>query len=99
MPSVFAVVLTYNRSTLLKQCLKAIADQTYQCDRIIIVDNASTDDTLEVLKSEMQDRVTIVALPKNVGAAGGFNIGKIIALGILDPAVLAGNEKRVLGHG
>jgi hypothetical protein len=30
---------------------------------------------------------------------GSLNIGKIIALGILDPAVLAGNEKRVLGHG
>jgi dTDP-4-dehydrorhamnose reductase len=74
MSNVFAVILTYNRSALLKQCVRAIACQTHRCDRIIVIDNASTDDTLEVLKSEGLERLTIMALPKNVGAAGGFNL-------------------------
>jgi GT2 family glycosyltransferase len=75
MSKVFAVVLTYNRSALLRQCLQAIAGQTHGCDRIIVIDNGSTDDTLEVLKAEGLERLTVLALPKNVGAAGGFNLG------------------------
>jgi GT2 family glycosyltransferase len=75
MLNIFAVILTYNRIDLLKQCLQAVVDQAHQCNRIIVVDNGSTDDTLEFLKSEWIDRVTVYALPNNLGAAGGFNAG------------------------
>jgi GT2 family glycosyltransferase len=75
MPNVYAVILTYNRSALLKECLRAVFNQVRLCDKIIVVDNGSTDDTLEMLKSEWADRVIIFALPKNIGAAGGFNAG------------------------
>jgi GT2 family glycosyltransferase len=79
MPKVTAVILTYNRSALLRRCLQAVIDQVHQCDCIIVVDNGSTDDTLEILKSEWIDRVTIYALPNNIGAAGGFNVGLHLA--------------------
>ena len=48
-PIVFAIVVTYNRKQLLIQCLSALAKQTQPLSKIIIVDNASTDGTLQEL--------------------------------------------------
>lgn len=75
MTSICAVVLTYNRQALLKQCLQALANQTRPCDTILVVDNASRDGTPEMLAQEWKHLVTVLALGKNVGAAGGFNAG------------------------
>ena len=48
--TVCAVVVTYNRKTLLLECLEALRKQTRPVDGIYIIDNASTDETPEVLK-------------------------------------------------
>src|SRR5688500_18865206 len=69
--TVIAVILTYNRKDLLKECLQAIARQTRAPDAIVGVNNGSTDGTNEVLATECP-RVTEVRLPENVGAAGGY---------------------------
>lgn len=47
--SVAAVVVTYNRLPLLRQCLAALAAQTAQDLTIFLVDNASTDGTAEAV--------------------------------------------------
>jgi len=44
-----AVVVTYNRLELLKQCIDSIKNQTRKPDEIIVVNNSSTDGTLEWL--------------------------------------------------
>lgn len=44
-----AVVVTYNRKTLLMECLESLINQTYPLDAIYIIDNASTDGTPELL--------------------------------------------------
>ena len=72
--SVTAVVLTYNRAILVSRCVKAILSSSVKCDRIIVVDNGSTDDTQQVLRQFNPAKVVIHALDKNVGAAGGFNV-------------------------
>lgn len=79
MTAVCAVVLTYNRRELLDECLAAISAQTHKCDRIIVIDNASTDGTFEMLAIKWSERVQVHALPKNIGAAGGFNMGMRMA--------------------
>jgi dTDP-4-dehydrorhamnose reductase len=53
--------------------LQSIRAQTRPCDSIIVVDNASTDDTRAMLQQHWSDTVTVHTLPKNVGASGGFN--------------------------
>lgn len=72
MSIVCAVVLTYNRRTMLDQCLTALVGQSRVPDRILVLDNASTDGTAPFIRREWGERVQLVSLPRNVGAAGGF---------------------------
>jgi len=73
MSRVCAVVLTFNRRDLLIECLEALERQTSRCDRIIVVDNASSDGTADELRRHWLGRVDVQTLSVNVGAAGGFN--------------------------
>lgn len=68
---VVATILTRNRKELLRQSLTASMEQTRPVDEIVVVDNESTDGTLEMLADEFPS-VTVVALPENKGATGGF---------------------------
>lgn len=73
-PSVAAVVVTYNRRELLRQCLAALRAQSRPPDRVLVVDNASSDGTQAELRAE-QPWVDLLALPENLGATGGFYEG------------------------
>lgn len=76
--AVCAVVVTYNRKILLLECLEAILHQSVPVDRLVIVDNHSTDDTVETLRQRgylSDPRVELVSLPDNQGGAGGFHEG------------------------
>ena len=74
MPQVAAIVVTYNRKVLLQECLRALGAQTRAPDRVIVVDNASTDGTADLVRSEHPE-VELLALPDNQGGAGGFHEG------------------------
>ena len=75
--TVTAVVVTYNRKELLRECLAALEAQTRPLDRILVVDNASTDGTAELLaeKREQSPLLQVLTLPDNQGGAGGFHEG------------------------
>ncbi|WP_024541591.1 glycosyltransferase [Bifidobacterium choerinum] len=82
--SVTAIVVSYNRAQLLGECLDGILGQTRRPDRIIIVDNASTDGARQVARDFADHspiRTEVVALPRNVGGAGGFCAGIAVAAG------------------
>lgn len=46
--TVYALVVTYNRKALLIECLNAILAQSRMPDKIVVIDNASTDGTGEL---------------------------------------------------
>lgn len=71
---VCAVVVTYNRKELLRDCLQAISIQTKAPDSILVVNNASSDGTVEMLSKEFP-QVKVLNLSENVGGAGGFHEG------------------------
>lgn len=71
---VCAVVVTYERPALLGQCLAAIAAQTRPPDRVLVVDNASTDGTVAMVRERFPS-AEVLALPVNGGASGGFDAG------------------------
>jgi GT2 family glycosyltransferase len=70
-PKVVATILTRNRRELLRESIRAVLAQTRPVDGLIVVDNASTDGTSELLEDEFPD-VPVIALPENLGATGGF---------------------------
>lgn len=67
-----AVIVTYNRLECLKQCIAAVRHQSRAPDEIIVVNNGSTDGTLQWLKE--QEGLTVIT-QKNLGGAGGFHTG------------------------
>lgn len=69
---VCAVVVTYNRLELLKQCVEALRAQSAGCD-ILLVDNASTDGTARWAAAQQDCRYRNTG--SNLGGAGGFNRG------------------------
>jgi GT2 family glycosyltransferase len=68
------VVVTRNRREALCRCLDAVDSQEVAPDRILVVDNASTDGT-QALVRERYPHVDLVALAVNEGGAGGFHEG------------------------
>lgn len=70
-----AVVVTYNRRALLEGCLDALLRQERPLNEILVIDNASTDDTADVIRRKYNGRITYVRLEENVGGAGGFYEG------------------------
>jgi dTDP-4-dehydrorhamnose reductase len=79
MPKIFAVVITFNRKDLLQRCLEAVSRQTCRCDRIIVIDNGSSDGTADMLQQSWSGRVHTYVLSHNIGASGGYNAGFRIA--------------------
>lgn len=74
--NVVAVVVTYNRKELLKECIDALLKQNYNNCDVLVVDNASTDGTKEYIKELLKNkRVIYKNTGSNLGGAGGFNYG------------------------
>lgn len=67
-------MVTFNRKALLRECLKALQRQTRPLDRIVTINNKSTDGTDKMLADEFPD-MEHVNLSANLGGAGGFHAG------------------------
>lgn len=77
MKKVIAVIVTYNRKELLKECVNALLNQNYgNCD-VLIIDNASTDGTKEYIDDLLENNQKLIYINtgENLGGAGGFNFG------------------------
>jgi len=72
--SIASVTVVYNGASLLPRQLKALKRQTRKLDEIIMVDNASSDDSVCLLEADFPE-VTILNQPKNIGVGGGFSVG------------------------
>jgi GT2 family glycosyltransferase len=72
--TVVAVVVTYNRIELLRECLAAVTAQTRAPDTVLVVDNASTDGSREMVATEFPS-AEVLAMPTNEGSSGGFHEG------------------------
>lgn len=75
--SVNAVIVTYNRKDLLRESINAVFAQTVKLNKLIVIDNASTDGTDIVLEEYKKKYSNIVSytMSKNYGGAGGFYYG------------------------
>jgi glycosyltransferase involved in cell wall biosynthesis len=73
-PLVTIAISTYNRASgYLREALDSALAQRYEPLDIVVVDNASTDGTCELVRSLTDERVRYVRHEKNIGANGNFN--------------------------
>ncbi|CAN5400140.1 glycosyltransferase family 2 protein [soil metagenome] len=71
-PRVAIVILNWNGQEFLRKFLPEVIRTSASEAKIIIADNASTDDSLNVLKS-FGDAVSVIQLDQNYGFTGGYN--------------------------
>jgi rhamnopyranosyl-N-acetylglucosaminyl-diphospho-decaprenol beta-1,3/1,4-galactofuranosyltransferase len=76
---VAAVVVTYNRAAVLAQTLRALEQQSTPPDRVVVVDNRSTDGTAAMVGSDFP-AARLVAMPDNVGFGAGLAAGMRAAM-------------------
>jgi len=68
------IIVNWNAKKYLKSCIDSLLAQTYQNYEIIVVDNASSDDSVKFLEKEFSS-IKIIKNKKNLGFAEGNNIG------------------------
>lgn len=73
--TVAVVVVTYNRADLLARMLEGLAALERQPDAVIVVDNASSDHTAQVLQAATNPGLEVLRTSENLGGAGGFHHG------------------------
>ena len=74
-PKVSIILPTYNRAKYLDRAISSVLNQSYSDFELIIVDDASTDNTKEVVDMFDDDRIRYIRNEKNLGGAGARNRG------------------------
>ncbi|MES1262154.1 MAG: glycosyltransferase family 2 protein [Acidobacteriota bacterium] len=69
---VSVTIVTYNSGRFIKRCLESVLDQNYPFTEIIVVDNNSSDGTVDILEP-FEDRCRIVYNDENIGFAAAQN--------------------------
>lgn len=78
-PAVYVIVLAWNHSDDTREALSTLLASNYSNLHIGIVNNGSTDDTLQMLNQEFP-QVEVISSPTNLGVSGGYNLGIQYAL-------------------
>lgn len=84
-PLVSVCILNYNGEIFIERCIASVLRTSYPRYEIILVDNASSDNSLKVIKDTLQSvndvDITVITLSTNIGYAGGHNTSAKIAKG------------------
>jgi GT2 family glycosyltransferase len=75
MDSVSVIIINWNSESVLSRCLAALKAQTYPITQTIVVDNASRDEARASTIVADAPGVRVIKLKKNLGFAGGNNVG------------------------
>src|ERR1041384_8283333 len=88
---VSVTIVTYNSGRFIKRCLESVLEQKYPNLEVVIIDNASTDGTVDILEP-FADRCRIYYNDENIGFAAAQNQAITLAKGewvlMLNPDVL-----------
>lgn len=72
---VSVIIPVYNREKTIKYCLDSVLSQTYKNFEVILVDDCSTDNSINIIKSYNDERIKLLPLNKNSGAQYCRNVG------------------------
>ena len=94
-PKVAIIILTYNGNDDTIECLNSVKKINYDNYKIVVVDNASTDGTVEALKKEFP-KLKVIETGANLGYTGGNNAGVDYAMKKeFDYALILNNDTTV----
>src|SRR5437868_791264 len=71
---VSVVIPNWNGAHLLKDCLTSLRNQTFTNFELIIIDNGSTDESIEVIEKTFPKAI-VIKLEKNIGFSPAVNLG------------------------
>lgn len=74
-PAFSVIMPVYNKEKYIERAVKSVLNQTYKNFEIIIVDDKSTDNSLNIIKKFKDKRIRIFKHRKNKGASGARNFG------------------------
>jgi|GEM_PF-57462 len=74
-PLVSVIVVNHNRAGLLRDCLGSLLEQTYQPLEIIVVDNGSSDGSVQVVEDIACPQIRLLRLGSNQGFGTANNLG------------------------
>ena len=82
MPKISVIMTVYNtEEKYLREAIESVLNQTFSDFEFIIVDDGSTNNAVEVVKSYRDERIKLVLNGKNLGMAKSSNIGLEMAQG------------------
>lgn len=69
------VICNYNKKDAVLACIESVLESNMDDFDIYVVDNASTDGSVQAIQETYRDQVTLLANDINLGGSGGFNTG------------------------
>jgi glycosyltransferase involved in cell wall biosynthesis len=79
---IFSVIIpVYNRQASVGRAIESVLKQSFGSFELILVDDCSTDQSVEVIKSFKDERIKLLQLPQNKGAAAARNAGIVASKG------------------
>ncbi len=80
-PVFSVVILNYNGSKVIGPCVESVLKTHCNSFEVLLIDNGSTDDSMAVLRGFSDPRIRVISTGRNLGYAGGNNVGARFARG------------------
>ena len=80
-PLITVLMTVYNGQDYLRPALESVLAQTYKNFELLIIDDASSDDSLRIIKSYQDPRIAVYSNPQNLGQTRSLNVGLKFATG------------------
>ena len=74
-PIVSVIIPTYNRENLVSQAIQSVLNQTYRDFELIVVDDASIDNTQKIVNNFNDSRIRYICHKQNAGVSVAQNTG------------------------
>ncbi|MCH3964309.1 MAG: glycosyltransferase family 2 protein [Clostridium sp.] len=69
------VICNYNKKNYILKCIESVMESSFKNLDIYVVDNASTDESVQAIRQNFSGKLTLIENAENLGGSGGFNTG------------------------
>jgi glycosyltransferase involved in cell wall biosynthesis len=74
-PKITVFIPVYNRQRYIAQTIQSVLDQSYKNFQLLLVDDGSTDDSVDIMRSFTDQRITLIENGENLGIPKTRNVG------------------------